>query len=593
MESSIALKLRTLALESFSACFSKQLPEDQFVIQATGKEHEGDFTLLVFPLARIAGAAPHEVADQLGKSMCAISPDYLKGYQVVKGFLNLTLQDSVWLIMFSSNQLQELSRNKTGKVMVEFSSPNTNKPLHLGHLRNIFLGDSLSRILAASGKEVVKVNLINDRGIHICKSMVAYKHDPQPKTPENSQIKGDHLVGDYYVAFDKMYKAQVEDLKAKGLPPEAAEKQASVMLEAQEMLRQWEGGNDEVLELWKTMNSWVYSGFESTYQSIGVQFDKFYYESDTYLLGKDIIEEGLNKGVFYKQEDSSVWIDLTEEKLDHKLVLRGDGTSVYITQDMGTADLKFQDFGCDRSIYVVGNEQDYHFKVLFTILGKLKRTYAAGLHHMSYGMVDLPTGRMKSREGTVVDADDLISEMRATAKNTTESLGKTEGMSVEEADALYHILGMGALKYFLLKVDPKKKMLFDPEESVQFQGNTGPFIQYTHARIRAILRKAQMDSIQGSLGTNQSLEPAERTLLAMLHKFPSIVHQAAEEYSPALVANYAFDLAKEYNRFYAELPIFNDPNPEKVLLRIQLSEVTGKTIKESFQLLNIDVPERM
>ncbi len=475
--------------------------------------------------------------------------------------------------------------------MVEYSSPNTNKPLHLGHVRNNLLGFSVAEILAASGYEVIKTNLVNDRGIHICKSMLAWRTWGNGETPESSGLKGDHLVGKYYVIFDKAYKKQIGELVAVGQTEDDAKRNAPLIKEAQQMLQQWEAGNPEVIQLWQTMNGWVYAGFEATYRALGVSFDKFYYESNTYLLGKDIIEEGLQKEVFYRKGDGSVWIDLTAEGLDEKLVLRADGTSVYITQDLGTAELKFNDYHMDKSVYVVGNEQDYHFKVLFLILQKLGKSWAKGLFHLSYGMVDLPSGKMKSREGTVVDADDLITEMEQTARRQTEALGKVEDFNEQEKQDLYHMIGMGALKYFLLKVEPKKRLLFNPNESIDFQGNTGPFIQYTHARIKSVLRKA--DTNYTKPAAINSLVPSERDLIVLLNQYQNIAEQAASTYSPAIVANYAYELAKVYNKFYHENSILQADNHELKVFRLQLSAATAKLIKYSMQLLGIEVPEKM
>lgn len=597
MKKSIEQLLTEELLSVVHRLYGKTLQPEQLLLQPTGKEHTGDFTLICFALSKILGGNPEVIANKIGEELLK-SSNYVGTYNVIKGFLNLGLKDQCWLDLFN----QELSSAEFGRfspkeesVMVEYSSPNTNKPLHLGHLRNNFLGHSLSLILEAAGHKVVKVNLVNDRGIHICKSMVAYLLDPDPLEP-SAELKGDHLVGRYYVAFDKQYKAQISVLVAGGMEQAKAEQQAAVMQQAQEMLRKWEAGDPETLALWNKMNGWVYKGFDVTYKSIGVNFDHTYFESNTYLLGKDIIEEGLSKGVFYRKPDGSVWIDLKEEKLDEKLVLRSDGTSVYITQDLGTADLKFSDFHCSRSIYVVGNEQDYHFKVLFAILKKLGRPYAEGLYHMSYGMVELPAGRMKSREGTVVDADDLVEEMIHTAAAHTRELGKTEGMTEEEAQHLYRMLGLGALKYFLLKVDPKKKMLFNPEESVQFQGHTGPFIQYTHARICSITRRGRMEGLlpdQELSQTDFALLDSERLLLGQLYRYPEVLAQAAREYSPALLANYAFELAKEYNRWYAEAPIFQGEHKAIIQFRVKLSALCGQTIRKAMQLLGIEVPERM
>lgn len=475
--------------------------------------------------------------------------------------------------------------------MVEYSSPNTNKPLHLGHIRNNLLGYSVAEILKAYGYDVIKANLVNDRGIHICKSMLAWQKYGNGETPASSGLKGDHLVGKYYVVFDKEYKKEIDALKQDGQTEEEAKKNAPLIKEAQTMLQQWEAGDEAVIDLWKTMNGWVYAGFEKTYKQLGVDFDKFYYESETYLLGKDIIQEGLEKGVFFKKEDNSVWIDLTDEGLDEKLVLRGDGTSVYITQDLGTAQLKYDEFQMDESIYVVGNEQDYHFKVLFAILKKLGKSWADGLYHLSYGMVDLPSGKMKSREGTVVDADDLMAEMVETAKERTEELGKTADFAEEDKQVLYQTIGMGALKYFLLKVDPKKRLLFDPNESVDFQGHTGPFVQYTHARIKSVLRKADYNGAQAVQPA--SLSVYERDLIQALGNFPAVIEVAAREFSPAQLANYAYELAKLYNKFYHEESILKAEDEGVKAFRLDLSAAAAKVIAKSMNLLGIDVPERM
>jgi arginyl-tRNA synthetase len=584
--------------EAFLQLFGHQTTLGEIDLQPTRKEFEGTFTFVVFSFLKITKLGPEASASKIGDFLQANCPE-VKAFNVVKGFLNISVNEQSWLGIFSSlyqNQsIGQLPANGQ-KVMVEYSSPNTNKPLHLGHLRNNFLGYAVAEILKANGYGVIKANLVNDRGIHICKSMVAYKHLSNGETPESSGLKGDHLAGKYYVLFDKEYKKQIGELMDQGQSEEEAKKNAPWMLEAQEMLRLWEAGDAEVVGLWKTMNTWVYAGFDTTYKKMGVDFDKFYYESDTYLLGKNIVEEGLSKGVFFKKPNGSVWVDLSDEGLDEKLVLRADGTSVYITQDMGTADLKYHDFNIDKSVYVVGNEQDYHFDVLFKIMRKLGRSYGNGLYHLSYGMVDLPTGKMKSREGTVVDADDLMQEMVETAESHTKELGKIEGFSTEQAQKLYEILGMGALKYFLLKVDPKKRMLFNPQESIEFQGNTGPFIQYSHARIASILRKADQIGVDYSLNGFaglEHLEPNERDLIVVLSEFEKKLTQAGEEYSPSILAQYLFEVAKEYNRFYAELPIFNESNPKVQSLRIALSALTAKTIRRGMQLLGINVPDRM
>ncbi|EKB50532.1 arginine--tRNA ligase [Cecembia lonarensis] len=584
--------------QAFKTCFDHNLNIGEISLQPTRKDFEGTFTFVVFPYLKITKLNPEASGNKIGEFLKENCPP-VTDFNVVKGFLNLSVSKASWLDIFKKlythPSFAKLPANGK-KVMVEYSSPNTNKPLHLGHLRNNFLGYAVSEILKANGYEVIKSNLVNDRGIHICKSMVAYKHYGNGETPETSGLKGDHLAGKYYVIFDKEYKKQIQGLVENGEAEETAKKNAPLMLEAQEMLRLWEAGNEEVVQLWKTMNSWVYQGFDATYKKMGVDFDKYYYESDTYLLGKNIVEEGLQKGVFFKKENGSVWVDLSEEGLDEKLVLRADGTSVYITQDMGTCDLKYNDFKIDKSVYVVGNEQDYHFDVLFKIMRKLGRPYGDGLYHLSYGMVDLPTGKMKSREGTVVDADDLMQEMVATAESHTKELGKIEGFTQEQASELYEVLGLGALKYFLLKVDPKKRMLFNPQESIEFQGNTGPFIQYSHARIASILRKADQIGVNyqkdGFEHLNQ-LEGTERDLIVMLNDFEKKIRQAGEEYSPAVIAQYMFDLAKEYNRFYAELPIFNESDNQIQSFRIALSALTAQTIREGMKLLGIKVPDRM
>ncbi|WP_291785668.1 arginine--tRNA ligase [Cecembia sp.] len=584
--------------EAFKSLFAQDIELKQIALQPTRKEFEGTFTFVVFPFLKITKLKPEDSGNKIG-SYLKENCDPVTDFNVVKGFVNITVSESSWLDIFkklySNPSFGQLPPNGK-KVMVEYSSPNTNKPLHLGHLRNNFLGYAVSGILKANGYEVIKANLVNDRGIHICKSMVAYKHFGKGETPESAGIKGDHLAGKYYVIFDKAYKRQINELLENGQTEEEAKKNAPLILEAQEMLRNWEAGDAEVVKLWKTMNAWVYEGFDATYKKMGVDFDQFYYESDTYLLGKNIVEEGLKKGVFYKKENGSVWVDLSDEGLDEKLILRADGTSVYITQDMGTCDLKYHDFKIDKSVYVVGNEQDYHFDVLFKIMRKLGRPYGEGLYHLSYGMVDLPTGKMKSREGTVVDADDLIQEMIATAESHTKELGKIDGFTTEQAEELYEILGLGALKYFLLKVDPKKRMLFNPQESIEFQGNTGPFIQYSHARIASILRKAGqigVDYSKQSFENLSQLENTERDLIVLLNDFEKKIILAGEEYAPSVIAQYMFDVAKEYNRFYAELPIFNETNKEIQAFRVALSALTAKTIQEGMQLLGIKVPDRM
>ena len=563
-------------------------------LQETRKEFEGQVTLVTFPFTKFSKKSPEQTGNEIGAYLLNELKE-VSAFNVIKGFLNISIADDHWIDkLYTDILLDDFAVFKPAgkKVMVEYSSPNTNKPLHLGHIRNNLLGFSVAEILAAAGYEVIKTNLVNDRGIHICKSMLAWQKFGNGETPQSSGLKGDHLVGKYYVLFDKEYKKQIEVLIVNGEKENEAKKNAPLIKEAQEMLQKWEAGDLEVISLWQTMNSWVYTGFAETYKKLGVSFDKFYYESGTYLLGKDIIEEGLEKGVFFKKEDNSVWIDLTDEGLDQKLLLRSDGTSVYMTQDLGTAQLKYDDFHMDKSIYVVGNEQDYHFKVLFTILKKLGKEGADGLFHLSYGMVDLPSGKMKSREGTVVDADDLMDEMEQTAKEQALAKGKTESFSEQEKLHLYHIIGMGALKYFLLKVDPKKRLLFDPNESVELEGHTGPFIQYTHARIRSVLKKAS-DTEREKVREYKTLAPVERDLIVSLTQFPENIRQAAEAYSPALIANYVYELAKNYNKFYHESPILQAEDEITKQFRLELSAASGKVINRAMKLLGIEVPERM
>lgn len=595
---SLEYNLQQYIQQAFQQEFGRAVALEDIVLQATRKEFEGTHTLVTFPFTVACKDTPEGVAHRIGTWLQHHSP-LVASFQVVKGFLNLSLQDRIWLAHF--NQAYHTpsfgqAKSNGQRIVVEYSSPNTNKPLHLGHLRNNFLGHALSQILKAAGYEVYQVNLINDRGIHICKSMVAYQHWGHGETPTSSGLKGDHLVGKYYVLFDQAYKQQVTALtETLGDPAEAA-KQAPLLQEAQHMLARWEAGDTEVLDLWEQMNSWVYAGFETTYQQIGITFDKTYYESETYLLGKRVVEEGLARGVFYQQPDGSVWIDLSSEGLDAKLLLRSNGTSVYITQDMGTADLRYADFKPDKLVYVVGNEQDYHFEVLTKIMQRLGRTYAAAMQHLSYGMVDLPTGKMKSREGTVVDADMLIEEMIKTAAAHTQALGKIAEFSEAEAQALYHTLGIGALKYFLLRVDAKKRLLFDPQASIDFQGDTGPFIQYTHARIQAVLRKVRQQGIQfqtTQLAEELALHPLEREVIVQLTAFPKKLQEAAENYAPAVVAQHALELAKAYNRMYAELPILHESASNKQLLRIQLSDLVARILQTILHLLGIAAPDRM
>jgi len=574
-----------------------EIQANDLVLQETKKEFEGSYTFVVFPFTKQAGLAPAVIAEKLGQFVLE-NYSGVKKFQVVQGFLNFSFTDEVWINALNKiiQGSQNFSLDKKGeKVLIEYSSPNTNKPLHLGHLRNNFLGFSVAQILDAAGYEVIKTNLVNDRGIHICKSMLAYQLMGQGETPESSGLKGDHLVGKYYVAFDQLYKSEIDVLIKQGLDPEKAKKEAPILLKAQDMLLAWENGDQEVMALWKTMNTWVFAGFEKSYAQMGVRFDKIYRESNTYLLGKKLVDEGLKEGVFYQKEDQSVWINLEEEVLDEKLVLRKDGTSVYITQDMGTAQLKFEDFGAKKSIYVVGNEQDYHFEVLFHILKKLNKPYSHGNFHLSYGMVDLPSGKMKSREGTVVDADDLMAEMVQTAKERTMELGKTDGFTEEASNELYQQLGMGALKYFLLKVDPKKRMMFNPEESIDFQGNTGPFIQYTHARICSITRKAKESGIDlmDRHASGVELSVTEIDLIYVLGQYKSIIEAAAEAFSPSLIAMYAYDVAKQFNKLYNELSILKEEDENKRNIRLTLADITGKTIQHAFSLLGIVSPNKM
>ncbi|WP_271765346.1 arginine--tRNA ligase [Aquimarina algiphila] len=565
-------------------------------LQATRKEFEGDITVVVFPMLRVVKGNPVQIGEAVGKYLVS-NVDEINDFNVVKGFLNLVILDAYYLEFFNGirNDVAYgfVTPSKEDKsVMVEYSSPNTNKPLHLGHVRNNLLGYSVAEIIKASGKNVYKTQIINDRGIHICKSMLAWQEYGNGETPESTNLKGDKLVGNYYVKFDKIYKDQIVQLINEGKTEEEAKKEAPILIKAQEMLRKWESGDKEVVQLWKMMNGWVYEGFNQTYKTLGVDFDSYYYESNTYLLGKDNIEEGLSKGVFYKKEDGSVWCDLSAEKLDDKLVLRSDGTSVYMTQDIGTAIQRIKDNpDVGGMIYTVGNEQDHHFKVLFAILKKLGYDWAKHLHHLSYGMVDLPSGKMKSREGTVVDADDLILEMAKTAGDISKDLGKLEGYTEEDKLEVYNTIGLGALKYFILKVDPKKRILFNPEESVDFQGNTGPFIQYTYARIQAILRKADFEYSQTI--TNIDLQQKEKELIKQLELYPDVIQNAANELSPAIVANYTYDLVKSYNSFFQNVSIFGADTDSEKIFRVQLSSLVGSTIKSAFQLLGINVPERM
>ena len=585
--------LATKVKEGFLALYEVAIPSVEF--QTTRKDFEGDITVVIFPLLRYKKGNPVQIGEEIGTYLVE-HVEEVTSYNVIKGFLNLVIADSFYINFFNT-----IAKNKTygyakanslDARMVEYSSPNTNKPLHLGHVRNVLLGYAVSEILKAAGHTVYKTQIINDRGIHICKSMLAWKAFGNGETPESTGLKGDKLVGNYYVKFDQEYKKEVTILVDKGTSEDDAKKQAPLFLEAQEMLRKWEAGDQEVVSLWEMMNGWVYNGFDVTYKNIGVDFDKLYYESNTYLLGKDVIEKGLKENVFFKKEDGSVWCDLTADGLDEKLVLRSDGTAVYMTQDIGTAIQRSKDFtDLNGMVYTVGNEQDYHFKVLFLILKKLGYTWSDQLYHLSYGMVDLPSGKMKSREGTVVDADDLMNEMADTAKEISQELGKLEGYSVEEKESLYRTIGLGALKYFILKVDPKKRILFDPKASVDFQGNTGPFVQYTYARIQSILRKAEFDYSKEIVGIK--LHEKEKELIKHLEFFPDTIRQAAKQYSPALIANYTYDLVKGFNSLYQNVSILGEENQDKKIFRVQLSDKVGQTINLAFKLLGIKVPDRM
>lgn len=582
-------------LNAVKELYQQDIVEEQINLQETRPEFEGQLTIVVFPIVRFSKQTPEETASAIGNYLVNHLTE-VTAFNVVKGFLNLSIADWYWINLFNevllANDFGKIKPNGK-KVMVEYSSPNTNKPLHLGHVRNNLLGYAVAELLKADGYEVFKVNLVNDRGIHICKSMLAWQKWGNGETPESSGLKGDHLVGKYYVIFDKEYKKEIEALMAGGQTEDEAKKNTTLIKEAQQMLLAWENGEESVIALWKKMNGWVYDGFAVSYKNLGVDFDKYYYESNTYLLGKDIVEEGLAKGVFFKKEDGSVWIDLTDDGLDQKLVLRADGTSVYITQDLGTAQMKYDDFNMDQSIYVVGNEQDYHFKVLFLILDKLGKSWAKGLYHLSYGMVDLPSGKMKSREGTVVDADDLVAEMIDTAKQKTETLGKTNEFSEAEKAELYYNIGLGALKYFLLKVEPKKRLLFDPSESIDFQGHTGPFIQYTHARIKSLLSKAgyQADAKATDIAI---LSATERDMIMLLAKYPTEIASAAKAYSPAFLANYLYEVAKLFNKFYHEVPpIVKEDNVLLKQHRLNICRLTADVLKAGTKILGINVPERM
>lgn len=603
----IEQKLITSVISGLKALYGQDVPAAQVQLQKTKKEFEGHLTLVVFPFLRMSKKGPEQTAQEIGEYLQANDPS-VSAFNVIKGFLNLTIASAAWIELLNGIHADKqygivTATDNSPLVMIEYSSPNTNKPLHLGHVRNNLLGGALANIMQANGNKVVKTNIVNDRGIHICKSMLAWQKYGNGETPESSGKKGDHLIGDYYVAFDKHYKAELKELIAKflleGLTEEEAkaksEAESTLMKEAREMLLKWEANDPEIRALWKRMNDWVYAGFDETYRRMGVTFDKIYYESETYLEGKEKVMEGLEKGSFYRKEDGSVWADLTGEGLDHKLLLRSDGTSVYMTQDIGTAKLRFADFPIDKMIYVVGNEQNYHFQVLSILLDKLGFEWGKGLVHFSYGMVELPEGKMKSREGTVVDADDLMAEMISTSKETSEELGKLDGLTKEEADNIARIVGMGALKYFILKVDARKNMTFNPKESIDFNGNTGPFIQYTYARIQSVLRKAQAAgiAIPAQLPAGIELSEKEEGLIQMVADFAAVVKQAGEDYSPSGIANYTYELVKEYNQFYHDFNIMREENEAVKIFRLTLSENVAKVVRLGMALLGIEVPDRM
>ncbi len=591
IESKIKESIKTAIFDLYDYIYS----ESQIIINPTRKEFEGSYTFTSFPLTKELKKPPEEISKTLGKYLVE-NTEIISSFQVVGGFLNLSIKDDIWIQklndIFSIGY--EIYSYKNKKTVVEFPGPNTNKPLHLGHLRNMFLGASVSNILEATGHKVYRVNIVNNRGIHICKSMIAYQKYGNEETPKSAELKGDHFVGKYYVKFEKEYKKEVEKLISEGVDSKEAEKQVPLMKEVKKMLIKWENQDHETRTLWNKMNNWVYEGFDKTYKDLDITFIKTYYESDTYLLGKNTVEEGLQKGCFYKKNDQSVWVDLEKEGLDNKLILRSDGTSVYMTQDMGTADERYKDFKFDKSIYVVGNEQDYHFKVLFKIMKKLDRSFADQMFHLSYGMVDLPSGKMKSREGTVVDADNIISEMYKTSIKHSQELGKIESLNEKEAENLYKTISLGALRYFLLKVDSKKRMLFDPEASIDFHGDTGPFIQYTHARICSLLKKANQLGIEHSnIDKNPELEKIEIDIISHLYNYPKYVKEASDNLSPSLIAQYSFELAKLYNKLYADLSIINEKDKSKRICRLIISKVVSKTIKESLKLLAIEAPQKM
>ena len=591
--------IKQTALEAVKILYNQSITPDLLQVQLTRKDQKGDFTVVIFPLVKFSGKKPEETGNEIGTFIKNILSE-IESFETIKGFLNLTLSSTYWLSclneIYSDNDFGFVKPTENSPlIMIEYSSPNTNKPLHLGHIRNNLLGFSLSRIVAATGNKVVKTNIVNDRGIHICKSMLAWQKWGNGETPQSSGKKGDHLVGDYYVKFDHEYKRELAELQAKGMNAEDADKQSNLMNEAREMLRQWEAGNEKVVNLWKTMNQWVYDGFELTYNNLGVDFDRIYYESQTYSVGKEMALQGLEKNIFYRKSDNSVWADLTDNGLDEKVLLRADGTSVYITQDIGTAKLRFDDYPIDKMVYVVGNEQDYHFKVLSILLDKLGFKWGKELLHFSYGMVELPDGKMKSREGTVVDADDLMKEMIDTAREMAKELGKLDDYSNEEAEKVYKTIALGALKFFILKVDPKKNITFNPRESIDFNGNTGPFIQYTNARICSIFRKAIEKGIKfnDNILIDTIINEKENNLIKTVTNFRNIVIEAGQTYNPALIANYVYDLAKEYNQFYHDNPILSEENENKRNMRFMISKVVGIIIRKAMWLLGIEVPERM
>ena len=590
-------RLAQATAELIKELYDQEPATDKIIIQKTRNEFKGDFTIVTFPIARFSKKSPEQTANEIGKKL-AERLEAIVGFNVIKGFLNLELSNDFWLDFVKNERNNAdfgLAKDSEveAPVVIEYSSPNTNKPLHLGHVRNNLIGYSIANILEADGYNTAKVNLVNDRGIHICKSMLAWQKWGEGETPEQAGMKGDHLIGKYYVMFDMAYKQQVNEMTQQGKSEEEAKKNAPLLLEAQQLLKKWEAGDSETVALWRKMNDWAYKGFDKTYKRLGVDFDKIYYESDTYLLGRNIVREGLEKGILFKKEDGSVWADFSEEGLDEKLLLRSDGTSVYMTQDLGTAVLRYSDYNPHEMIYVVGNEQIYHFDVLSRLLKKLGYQWYGKVKHLSYGMVELPEGKMKSREGTVVDADDLMEEMITRAKETTQELGKIEGLTGEQAEKLYHTIGMGALKYFILKVDPQKNMTFNPEESIDLNGNTGPFIQYAHARIKSVMRKAEEKGASDEFTTIPSIHPREKVILKRLYDFRNVVKQASKNYSPALIANYAYELVREFNQFYQEVSILSAETPDQVGFRLSLSELTAGVIRNAMGLLGIDVPERM